>query len=949
VDSDYATAREFGELATRLMTGTFTSPSHRSVFYLMIGSSIRHWFKHLRHGTQDYRDAYEIGLRSNNLQYAAYAFGHDMYCQFYQGVPLAGLIRGTERSLEFSRMRLNQWASDLLEGGLRIFSALSAASPAPAGDDAGSEEAFLRRVEEHHNIQVTCIYKVLKTFSLLVSGKDDDALVLSDETEPLIYTVGTQGLLPWPEHVFARLLILTSLYAGADEKQRSRWRAELDALLGRLRVWADNGPENFEHKYLLAAAELARIDGRPVEAMSLYDQAVAAAQAGNFLQWEGVAHERASRFWLECGNHRLAQVCWQRAYACYDQWGAGAKLCSMEAAYRTDLMQSLPSGARLGEPEEAQERERKMATVEGQIGHLRNDAFRTRQASLRVEATAQAAELAAAMQRLRVEIAERKRVAEALARSEERYKNVSDQLSAIIDHLPCLIFYKDKMNNFIRVNKYFAQGHGKSKEELEGRNLAELYAPEDAARYYQDDLAVIHSGVATLNVEETWPTAAGVRWVSTSKIPYVDASGAVMGVIGMSMDITERKRAEAERASLEDRLRQAHKMESVGRLAGGVAHEFNNQLMGIMNYAELCRDELPPTHVVRGYLDEITTNARHSAEITRQLLAFARKQTIAPRRLDLNEALTGTLTMMRHLLGAEIDLTWMPGADLQPVIMDPGQLDQILANLCANARAAITGVGKVTVETANVSLDAAYCARHAGVAPGAYVRLAVSDSGCGMDQEVVQHLFEPFFTTREVGQGPGLGLPTVYGIVQQNNGHIEVCSEPRQGTTFSIYLPQAVAEAGTPARAALPGGLPRGAETILLVDDERSIRVTARLFLEALGYTVLMAAGPEEALRLAAGHTGPIHLLISDVLMPGLSGADLAKRLVEQHPETKCLFMSGYTADVVAQRTFMQADMPFLGKPFTREQLAHKVHEILAGGRPAPLASPGRERQSSPR
>ncbi|MFZ4440112.1 MAG: ATP-binding protein, partial [Syntrophales bacterium] len=334
VDSDYATAKEFGELATRLMSGTRFSPSAQSVFYLMIGSSIRHWFKHLRYGTQDYTDAYETGLRSGNLQYAAYAFGHNMYCQFYQGVPLADLIREAQRTLAFSRTRLNQWAIDLLEGGLNVFGALSDTNPLLNENDPWLEDEYLQRVENHHNIQVTCIYKILKTFSLLVSGNDEEALALSDETEPLIYTVGTQGLLPWPEHVFARLLILTSLYAGADRKQQTRWRAELDLMMGKLRIWADNCPENFEHKYLLAAAELARIDDRPIEAMQLYDSAIEAAQAGNFLQWAAMANERAHRFWLEYGNERLAQVYWRQAYIGYDRWGAVAKVRSLETAYR---------------------------------------------------------------------------------------------------------------------------------------------------------------------------------------------------------------------------------------------------------------------------------------------------------------------------------------------------------------------------------------------------------------------------------------------------------------------------------------------------------------------------------------------------------------------------------------------------------------------------------------
>ncbi|MBU1568138.1 MAG: AAA family ATPase [Proteobacteria bacterium] len=424
VDDDYVAAREFGELATRLMTTMFRSPSDQSVFYLMIGSSIRHWFKHLKYSTQDYKDAYEIGLLSGNLQYAAYAFGHNMYCRFYQGVSLADLIRETKRSLEFSRTRHNQWAIDLLEAGLQVFGVLSAERPAVNTNDAWSEETFLQQVKDHQNIQVTCIYKVLKTFSLLVSGDYEGALVVSDESEPLMYTVGTQGLLPWPEHVFARLLILTALYTKADGNRQTTWRTELEGAIARLRIWADNCPENYGHKYLLAAAELARIDGRPVDAMQLYDNAVEAAQKGGFLQWEGMANERAYNFWLGFGSERMAQNYWQQAYVCYSRWGGVAKVHSMETAYRENLVETFHDGNGAERDGEIPEYESKNLLVERQITHLRRYATQMQQTSLRVESARQADELADALQRLRVEIAERKQAEQELRRfSSELEKN----------------------------------------------------------------------------------------------------------------------------------------------------------------------------------------------------------------------------------------------------------------------------------------------------------------------------------------------------------------------------------------------------------------------------------------------------------------------------------------------------------------------------------------------
>jgi diguanylate cyclase (GGDEF)-like protein/PAS domain S-box-containing protein len=569
VDDDYATAKEFGELATRLMTGTFRSPSDQSVFYLMIGSSIRHWFKHLRHGTQDYRDAYEIGLRSGNLQYAAYAFGHDMYCRFYQGVPLAGLIQETQRSLAFGRTRHNQWAIDLLEGGLEIFGGLSGESPASKGNDRWSEAEFLRRVADYHNIQVTCIYKVLKTFSLLVSGDHENALALSDETEPLIYTVGTQGLLPWPEHVFARLLIFTALYAKAEERRQTRWRAELDRMLGRLRIWADNCPENFEHKYFLAAAELARIDGRRFEAMELYDRAVEAAQAGNFLQWVGLANERAYNFWLECGNERLAQVYWQQAYVCFDRWGAAAKVGSMETAYREVVAGIFPAGDSSGQPAGKLERQSRDALAERQIGHLRNHAFQVQQAKLQVEATTQAEELAHAMQRVRVEIAERKRAEQAL-------RDSAGKLRLFADNVPTMTVSYDENLHCRFANKSFAEFFGFTVEDILGKHVQEVIG-EEAYREVEGYFAQVLQG-HPVTFQRTRKLQHGEsRYLEVKLLPHLGERGQTLGCFAVMVDITEHK-------LVEERIQHVAHHDSLTGLANRLL--FNDRLSHAISLAK---------------------------------------------------------------------------------------------------------------------------------------------------------------------------------------------------------------------------------------------------------------------------------------------------------------------------------------------------------------------------
>jgi PAS domain S-box-containing protein len=400
-------------------------------------------------------------------------------------------------------------------------------------------------------------------------------------------------------------------------------------------------------------------------------------------------------------------------------------------------------------------------------------------------------------------------------------------------------------------------------------------------------------------------------------------------ILATVRDITERKRVEKERAILQDQLIQAQKMESVGRLAGGVAHDYNNMLSIIVGYSELALEKLTPIDPLYEDIHEIYDAAVRSTDITRQLLAFARKQEIAPVALDLNESIEDMLMMLRRLIGEDIDLAWLPEIGLWPVKLDPSQFDQILVNLCVNARDAINGVGRITIETDMVFFDAAYCVNHPGYVPGEYVLLAVSDDGCGMDHDTVDKIFEPFFTTKDTGKGTGLGLATVYGIIKQNNGFISVYSEPGRGTTFKVYL---VSHTGLTVEVTResPANIPVGhGEIILVVEDEASILKFAKKLLGELGYTVLTSKVPSQALLLVDEHQNRIDLLVTDVVMPEMNGKELSKRLCEACPELKTLFMSGYTADAIAHRGVLDEGISFIQKPFSKESMAIKVREVL--------------------
>ena len=514
--------------------------------------------------------------------------------------------------------------------------------------------------------------------------------------------------------------------------------------------------------------------------------------------------------------------------------------------------------------------------------------------------------------------------------AEDKLRKSEGHLRTLVQTIPDLIWLKDKDGIYLSCNPMFERLFGAKEADIIGKTDYDFVEKELADFFVKNDRKAIAAGKPTTN--EEWLTFAddSHRYLlETIKTPMFDDRGTLIGVLGIGHDISKRKQAEEEKLKLEAQLMQAQKMESVGRLAGGVAHDYNNMLTVILGYSELVLEKLDHTDPLREDLLEIRKAATRSMDITQQLLAFARKQIIAPVAFDLNNAVESILKMLRRLLGEDIDLNWLPENGLWPVKMDPSQLDQILANLCVNARDAIGGVGRITIETKKVVFDELYRKTHPQFVPGEYVLLTVSDDGCGMDTETVNKIFEPFFTTKGVGEGTGLGLATVYGIVEQNGGFIHVYSELGHGTTFKIYFSRhtdLLAENLGKIQQRIPRG---NAETILVVEDDASILTLTQRILKEIGYTVLIAQLPSQGLQLIEKHEHKIDLLITDVVMPEMNGKELSERIYELYPGVKTLFMSGYTADAIGHRGILEQNIHFIQKPFSKENLAFKVKQVL--------------------
>ncbi|MBI5834114.1 MAG: PAS domain S-box protein [Armatimonadetes bacterium] len=519
------------------------------------------------------------------------------------------------------------------------------------------------------------------------------------------------------------------------------------------------------------------------------------------------------------------------------------------------------------------------------------------------------------------------RALSALRDSEERFRVLFEQAG---DYAFVLEPHEQLGPVIVDANEAACLAHGYTRDELIGQSVLAIDVSGVSDQVARTRLEQVLAG-ETMRMRTVHRRRDGSTFPVEVTAKVVRRGGRSPLIFSTERDISERVRLEEERERLQAELAQAQKMESIGRLAGGIAHDFNNVLGAIQGYTELALQDVRSEEALRADLGEVLKACDRSADLTRQLLAFARRQTILPRVQNLNETIASMLAMLRRLIGENVELLWRPGRDLWSVRVDSSQMDQILANLCVNARDAISDVGTVTIETGNADLDETCGLTQVGCPPGEYVRLSVTDSGCGMSEETRLHIFEPFYTTKPLGEGTGLGLATVYGAVRQNGGFIRVVSEPGQGSTFDLYLPRCTSAVDDQVVSARATGTAGAGQTIVVVEDDPGILTMVKRQLSSRGYQILAAGTAKEAMRLVAEHDGQIELLLTDVIMPEMNGRDLANALTAARPDLKCLFMSGYPADVVAQHGVVAEGTSFIGKPFAASALLDQVGALLKG------------------
>ena len=804
--NDYTTGSKFYRIVEKLMMGELASKSDQTVFRLMIGSSSRHWFEHMRNCSTDYEEAIQRGKQSGNLQYAAYAFGHNMYCQFFQGRRLDILARETESSLVFSRSRQNQWAIDLLEGGLQVFSDLASAKD-QAESNKRWEECYLSKVQANHNQQVACIFEVMKAEQHLLLGQIEQALERSNSANRLIHTVGTQGLLPWAEHVFARTMILSRLSSQSAEHQAQHC-GELERLIGQLRLWAEHCPENFEHKCLLAEAEFAHQIGRFDKAAELFDFAIDAARTHGFVQWEALANELASGFWKQRSNGRLEQVYWQRAYDCYENWGAKGKLELMISSYREQLCKGTQSQKLDGaakSPNSATQR-----LLDRQVDLLRERTEEIASARHQARAAIAAEELASAADSLRADLAAGRRSAfelreqrdaehalnielerrvkrrtaaleesaKSLRKANTDLEQMEQRFRATVESAPTAMIMFDKDGRILLVNSEMEKLFGYHRQELLGKDLVKI-VPMRFKENHLNRRAKFFSELEPqrLGAEKEifcvhrdgteFPVEIGLNPVNTDEGVFA---------LGAIIDVTERIQAEKKIMQANETLAKSNT--ELEQFAYVASHDLQEPLRKIASFCQLLQEE--QSHALdedgKEYLQIAINGAKRLQTMVRDLLAFSRISThnkplvTTDANLSLHDAMAD-LAMAIEEKNASIDYELLP-----KVLGDPGQLTQVFQNLIGNAiKYCSEEIPRVVIGFKDL---------------GSIYEFFVKDNGIGIDPEFHARIFEVFqrLHNRRSYSGTGIGLALSKRVIERFGGEIRVESSLGNGSTFFFTL-----------------------------------------------------------------------------------------------------------------------------------------------------------------
>jgi PAS domain S-box-containing protein len=1004
------------------------------------------WCRHFATSLPLLEKAFSACVEVGDFLFVGYMTFNAVWLVFESGAMLETVAAAAQRWAAIARDTHNEVMGEVVRGEERFVARLRGIY------DIGSssfdfDEAIAKQTAAGFNVGVSFLL-VMRQMTAFLESRYDRAWQHADAMSTMLSAV-TLLAVEAAHHTF-RGLTAAALHADAGTDRR---RELLDVVTDEVRRhahWRKHGPENFAARHALLSAELARMEGRLVDAEHFYEEAVGAAREHGFINYEALAWELAARFYRGRGLLTIADAHLREARDRYRTWGATAKVKQIDrdhpqlqtgppgglAAGSTsvriealdllavvkasqaisqqlvldDLITTLmrvvleSAGAetaallllRGGEltvaasasvdgprivvrrPDDSviaaelplsvlnyvrRSKERVVladvtranafsadekllrrnaksllclpivlqAEVVGLL-YLENGALANAFPPNRVEMLALlAGQAAISLQHARLyadlqrENLERKQAEDALRSSQAL-------LRGIVDSSRALIYVKDLEGRFLLVNRQLAELLGLDREQLLGKTDFDLFPSEQASAYRTVDLRVLTSGVP-VEAEEVATVADGVHTYLSVKSPLFDPTGKTYGLCGISTDITERKRTEEALRQKEAELRQAQKMEAIGNLAGGVAHDFNNLLTVILGSCELVALQMGQGNPSEAELRAIEESGQRAAALTQQLLAFSRKQLLQPQIVDLNQVVSRIERMLRRLIGEDIELTVEADESLGPVLVDPGQAEQILMNLAVNSRDAMPTGGKLTIATRNVVLDESYAGQQVGVLPGPHVMLRVSDTGTGMDAQTRSRIFEPFFTTKEQGKGTGLGLSTVFGIVQQSGGTIEVSSEVGQGTTFKVYFPRTSRSSRVAAKSSSSddGDALKGSETILLVEDDALVRALTRTLLREAGYHVLEAENAEAALALAERHSGGIHLLLTDVVLPRVGGRQLADQLCARRPDTKVLFMSGYTNDSIIRHGVVDSAVELVQKPFTRVSLLRSVRRMFDG------------------